>query len=110
MHTFDLVEDIQSINIKVVSLYFLEMFTLYSLHELTISISILDAVYPQNLAFRQITRRLFTEHTCYICDNPLGTAGSLRASGVNKRVAAHMHRWCGRDAPSQPGGRQQGVI
>lgn len=49
------------------------------------------------------------EHTCYIHGNPLGTAGSLRASGVNKRAAAHTLRWCRRDGPSQPGGRQRGV-
>ncbi|TKS85463.1 Dystonin 230 kDa bullous pemphigoid antigen 230/240 kDa bullous pemphigoid antigen [Collichthys lucidus] len=46
-----------------------------------------DVINQQLEAFK-ITSSLFTEHTCYIRDNPLGTAGSLRASGVNKRAAA----------------------
>lgn len=87
-------------------IYF-NILTLLSFHEITSSI--LDAVYPQNVALGQITRRLFAEHTCYIRGNPLGTAGSFMASGVNKRAAAHMQGWCRRDGPSQPGGRQQGV-
>lgn len=63
---------------------------------------------PTHLALGQIILRLFSEQlTGYMQSNPLGTAGSLRASGVNKR--AHVQWWGRRDGPSQPGGHQQGV-
>ena len=43
--------------------------------------------FQKSLALVQIILRLFSEqHTGYMQSNPLGTAGSLRASGVNKRT------------------------
>lgn len=51
----------------------------------------------KDLALGQTTSSPFTEHTCCICGNPLGTAGSLRASAVNKRAPAHMQWWCRRE-------------
>lgn len=53
--------------------------------------SILYALcHTKTLTLGQFTSSIFTQHNCYICGNPPGTAGSLRASAVNKRAAAHM--------------------
>lgn len=81
----------------------IKMLKLLSLHKRILSNS--DAVcLHKPCIWGQISSSLFTEH-----DNPQGTAGSLRASAVNKRAAAHLQWWCRRDGPSQTGGRQQGV-